>query len=299
MKYDLIIVGGGPAGIAAGIYAARKKLRTALLSADFIGQVGLSGQVENWPGEISVKGAELIDKFAQHLRAQNIDMLEQSVESIRQIEGGFLVGAEDMQYRTSTVLLATGRIPKQLNVPGEKKYTGKGVVYCTTCDAPVYQDKQVLVVGGGNYGFSSAIELTDYAATVTLVERADSVTADEILRDRAYQAGVNVRSGLSVAEIVGDDYVHTVKLSDGSTLAVDGVFVDIGSTAQTDIVPDDVELNGAKEIVIDPRTNQTSVQGCYAAGDATDIRDKQIVVAAAEGAKAALSIYDHLRAPGH
>lgn len=291
---DLVIVGGGPAGITAGIYAARKKLRTVLVSSDFIGQVGLTGPIENWPGEPSIQGAALIDKFEDHVRRQTIEIIEEDALSITKNEH-FIVKTDDGELTSRTVMLATGRTPQQLGVPGERDYIGKGVVYCTTCDAPVYQDKRVVIIGGGNNGFSSAIELTDYATEVTLLEIADKCRADELLQERAAKKGVSIHTNQTITEIVGDDYVSGVTLQDGSSLPVEGVFVEIGSLPNSSLAPTEVKRNEHGEIEIDFYNCATSLEGFYAAGDVTNIRDKQIVTATAEGAKAALSIYDYLQ----
>lgn len=293
--YDLVIVGGGPAGITAGIYAARKKLRTALVSVDFIGQVGLTGPIENWPGEPSIVGAALMDKFEGHMRRHELDIIEEEVLSIDVADVQFIVKTEEVDLASRSVLLATGRTPRRINVPGEREYTGKGVVYCTTCDAPVYQDKKVVVVGGGNNGFASAIELTDYAVEVTLLEIASECRADELLQERAADRGVVVQTGQTIAQIHGDEYVTSVTLQDGNEMTVDGVFVEIGSTPNAALAPSSVQRTDDGEIEVDFYSCVTSLEGFYAAGDVTNIRDKQIVTATAEGAKAALSAYEYLR----
>lgn len=293
--YDTIIVGGGPAGITAGMYLARKKLKVALITSDFIGQVGLSGMVENWPGVESIKGAELIGTFEQQLRAHTIDIIEEDVSNIGKNETHFTVSTEDADYSSHTVLTATGSTHRQLGVSGEVDYIGKGVVYCTTCDAPVYQDKKVAVVGGGNAGFASAIELTDYASDVTLIEAAQSATADELLQDRAQEKGITVITSCTIEAINGSEYVENILLSDQSIMEVDGVFVQIGYTPNSSIAPKQVKKNDKQEIIIDHATCSTNLDGFFAAGDVTNVKDKQIVTAAGEGAKAALSIYAHLR----
>ncbi len=294
--YELIIIGGGPAGITAGIYAARKKIKTVLLTSDFVGQVGLTGQIENWPGEASIKGAALIEQFTHHLNQYDIDTIEDDALSLTKNQNQFTVKtADDATITSHTILLATGRTTKKLNVPGEKEFTGKGVVYCTTCDAPVYQNKKVVVIGGGNTGFSSAIELTDYAREVTLLEAADTLQADEILQERAAEKGVDVITKQTVESINGHEYVSSLTLKGGKTLKTDGVFIEVGYNANSNLAPQTVKRNSQGEIVIDPHTCATSLQGLFAAGDVTNMRDKQIVTAAGEGAKAALSIYSYLR----
>lgn len=293
--YDTIIIGGGPAGITAGIYLARKKVRTLLITSDFIGQVGLSGQIENWPGTLSVKGSELIGLFEGQLRQQHIDIIEEDVQRTMVEKDAFTIETDETSYRARTLLLATGSTHKKLDVPGESTYIGKGVVYCTTCDAPVYQDKKVVVVGGGNAGFASAIELSDYTSDVTLIEVTDSMSADELLQDRAMQRGVRTIKNKTITKIDGGDYLDKIFLSDDSEMSVDGVFIQIGYTPNSRCAPTELQKNDAQEIIINPQTCATNVDGCFAAGDVTDIKDKQIVTAAGEGAKAALSIYAYLQ----
>lgn len=294
--YELIIIGGGPAGITAGIYAARKKIKAVLLTSDFVGQVGLTGQIENWPGEASIKGAALIEQFTHHLNQYDIDTIEDDALSLIKNQNQFAVKvAENATITSHAILLATGRTTKKLNVPGEEEFVGRGVVYCTTCDAPVYQNKKVIVIGGGNTGFSSAIELTDYAREVTLLEAADTLQADEILQERAAEKGVDVITKQTVESINGHEYVSSLTLKGGKTLKTDGVFIEVGYNANSNLAPQTVKRNSQGEIVIDPYTCATSLQGLFAAGDVTNMRDKQIVTAAGEGAKAALSIYSYLR----
>ncbi len=292
--YDVIIIGGGPAGITAGIYAARKKLKTLLLTRDFIGQVGLTGPIENWPGEPRIKGADLINQFEEHLRKHTLDIIEEEVSVIEK-DDVFRITTESGEKMARTVLLATGRTPRFLEVPGEQEYIGKGVVYCATCDAPVYQNRKVVVVGGGNNGLSSAIELTDYASEVTLLEIQDSCPADELLQERARDKGVTIRTNQTITKISGDDYVSEVELRDGSSMQVDGVFVEIGSLPNSSVAPASIKRNELNEIEIDQYSCATNLEGFYAAGDVTNIKDKQIVTATGEGAKAALSIYSYLR----
>jgi NADH-dependent peroxiredoxin subunit F len=295
--HDVAIIGGGPAGITAAIYCARKKLSTLLISRDFIGQVGIAGPIDNWPGDIAVPGPVLMQRFEQHLREYDVDIVEESVVSITK-DAVFEVSTEDSAHKAKTVLIATGRKPMQLGVPGEKNFIGKGVVYCTTCDAPIYQDKKVIIAGGGNNGFSSAIEMTDFASEVTLIESQDVCTADEMLQDKAREKGVTILTNCHITEILGDDFVTNVRYVQGGKETftdIDGVFIEIGSVPNTDFCPEALKQNEAGEIIIDYKTCATNIDGLFAAGDATTVKDKQIVTAAAEGAKAALSIYEYLK----
>lgn len=297
--YDLIIVGGGPAGITAGIYAKRKKLNVLIISTNFISQVGVAGAIENWPGEKSIMGPELMIKFKDHLDSYKVETKEEKVTSITQ-EDHFCITTEKEKYFARAVIYAAGRKPRQLGVPGEKEFIGKGVVYCTTCDAPLFQGKKVVVVGGGNAGLEAAIEMTDYTGDVTLVEYSSSFTADEFLVERAKEKGVKLLNNIKIKKIEGERFVSKILFEEGSDgeekeLFAEGVFVQIGSTPITDPVQDLVELDERGDIKIDLLTNQTKTKGLYAAGDVSIVKSKQIIIAAGEGAKTALSVYEFLK----
>ncbi len=295
--YDLIIIGGGPAGITAGIYSARKKIKTLVLAKDFIGQTGLTGTIENWPGEKVISGPELMDKFESHLKEHDIEIKENRVISLSK-EENFSVKTENENFKSRAVIIATGRKPKALNIPGEKEFVGKGVVYCTTCDAPLFKDKSVVVVGGGNSGLESAIELTSYTKEVSLFEASSTLSGDEFLQEKAEKEGVKIFANRKIREIRGDKFVNEIlfKEQDKEERAeVEGVFIQIGSIPIADFIGDLVDFNRDGEVMIDLKTCKTKTEGLFAAGDVTDIRDKQIVVATAEGAKAALSVYNYLK----
>ncbi len=297
--YDLIIVGGGPAGITAGIYAKRKKLNVLIISTNFISQVGVAGAIENWPGEKSIMGPELMIKFKDHLDSYKVETKEEKVTSITQ-EDHFCITTEKEKYFARAVIYAAGRKPRQLGVPGEKEFIGKGVVYCTTCDAPLFQGKKVVVVGGGNAGLEAAIEMTDYTGDVTLVEYSSSFTADEFLVEKAKEKGVKLLNNIKIKKIEGERFVSKILFEEGSDgeekeLFTEGVFVQIGSTPITDPVQDLVELDERGDIKIDLLTNQTKTKGLYAAGDVSIVKSKQIIIAAGEGAKTALSVYEFLK----
>lgn len=295
--YDLIIIGGGPAGITAGIYAARKKIKTMLLTKSFIGQVGVSGIIENWPGEIEIIGPNLIFKFEEHLRAQEIKIGEEEVVTINK-ENNFIVQTNKNSFESRTIIVATGRKPRKIDVPGEREYVGKGVVYCTTCDAPLFKDKKVVVVGGGNTGFESAIELTDHAKEVLLFEKSSSILADEILQERAKQKNIKIFTDCEITKIEGENFVKKIIYKEKAgekEMFIDGVFIQVGSVPTTNFLGNLVELNPKKEIIINERTCQTKTDGLFAAGDVTNIIYKQIITAAGEGAKAALSTYNYLK----
>ncbi len=297
--YDLIIIGGGPAGVTAGIYAARKKLKTLIISKNFIGQAGEAGVIENWPGEKSILGAELIAKFKEHLDSYAVETREETVVLVEKKES-FNVKTEDNSFLSRAVIFATGRKPKTLGLPEEKDFVGKGVVYCATCDAPLFQNKRVIVVGGGNAGFETAIEMKSYTKDVSLFEFNSFFSADELLQEKAKEKGVELVRDIKIENIKGENFVEKVICRDITTgkekdFQVDGLFIQIGSVAITDSVKNLVDLNEEGEVIIDPKKNKTKTEGLFAAGDVTDVRDKQIVVATGEGAKAALSAYEYLK----
>ncbi len=295
--HDLIIIGGGPAGITAGIYASRKKIKTLLIAKNFIGQVGVSGMIENWPGEKNIIGPELMIKFEEHLRVQEIEIIEDEVVAIKK-ENNFIVTTNNNNYQSKSIIIASGRKPRELNIPGEKEYTGKGVVYCTTCDAPLFKNKKVIVVGGGNTGFESAIELTDYAKEVLLFEASSKFNADEILQEKSKMKNIKTYVNHKITKISGDNFLRKIYFEkDGKeqSMDVDGLFVQIGSIPITKFTDNLVDFNKENEIIINPENCETKTPGLFAAGDVTNIKYKQIVTATGEGAKAALSTYDYLK----
>lgn len=296
--YDLIIIGSGPAGIVAGIYAWRKKLKTLVLTKDFLGQAGLTGVIENWPGEKEISGPGLMNKFEDHLKNYDIEIKEEEVVSLRKKES-FIIKTEKEEFKSRSAIISTGRKAKELKVAGEKEFIGKGVVYCTTCDAPLFKNKKVLVVGGGNAGFESAIELADHAKEVLIFEAFSQITADEFLQEKAEKRDIKVFKNRKIKEIKGNNFLEEIVYqSPGKeeTMKVDGLFIQIGSVAITDFIKEDlVDFDERGDIKIDFKTCQTKTKGLFAAGDVTDIRDKQIVIATGEGAKAALSAYNYLK----
>lgn len=303
--YDLIIIGAGPAGVTAGIYAARKKLTTLLLTRDFVGQVGKAFLIENYPGfEKGIRGAELASRFKSHLQRFEINIKEgEGVNNISQEKDKtFDVQTEKENiFQARAVIIATGRDPRPLEVPGEKEFLGRGVGYCVTCDGVLFQGKAVAVIGGGNSGFDAALELAQYCSKVYILEYTSKVLADEITQERVKKnTKIQVILNADSKEIKGDKFVKGMVYKDRQTdketeLSVQGVFIQIGYIPATGFVKDLVEFNEQDEIMIDPLTCATKTPGLFAAGDVTDISVKQIIAAAAEGAKAALSAYKHLQ----
>jgi alkyl hydroperoxide reductase subunit F len=302
MLYDLIIVGGGPAGVAAGVYAARKKIKTLLIAESFGGQSIVSADVQNWIGTKSISGLDLAKNLEDHLRAQEIEIADGDlVEKVEKMNGGFKVFTKNGKaYETKTVLVASGSRRRKLGVPGEKEFDGRGVVYCSTCDAPLFGGKITAVVGAGNAGLEAVRDLFAYAKKIYLVNRSekvkgDPVTFEEIKKDPRLEV-INMAE---TKEIVGDKFVTGLRYLDKNTnelkeLALDGVFVEIGSLPNSEFVKDLVQLNSYGEIVVDHKTQRSSVDGIWAAGDASDVLYKQNNISAGDAVKAVLNIYDYL-----
>lgn len=303
-SYDLIIIGAGPAGMTAAVYAARKQIPTLLVSGDVGGQVLLTAHIENYMGYQFITGGELMEKFAEQVNRYPLDQrLEDKVTLIRKHdESGFSVEtAGGGNYQGRAVIVATGKRSRPLNVPGEKEMVGRGVSYCATCDAPFFRDLEVAVIGGGNSAMEAALDLMKIAREVHLVHRSHDWRADAVLLDQVLSSDrVRVHQGFIVREIKGDKIkgVEVLRIApqDGGPeqdLPVQGVFIEIGLIPNTDVVRGLAELNEEGEMVVDCQS-RTSVPGLFAAGDVTNVPEKQIVVAAGEGAKAALTAFRYL-----
>lgn len=308
MLYDLIIIGGGPAGITAGIYAARKKLRTLLLTRDFLGQVAKTSQVDNYLGFFGISGQDLVRKFEEHLKKFEIEIKEG--EEVTKIEkaaargGGpqFLVKTEKgKKFLTRTLIVATGGDPRPLEVPGEKEFIGRGVSYCSICDAPFFQDKAVAVIGGGNSGFEAVLDLVGYAKRIFIFERSGKIAADEILQEMtAKEKKIEVHLNKEVKKIEGNKKVQAMVYQDVQTgktfqVPIDGVFVQIGSVPATGFLKGVCQFNKCDEIKVDFESCASSCSGIFGAGDVNDGKYKQIVIAAGEGCRAALAAYEYLQ----
>jgi len=300
--FDLIIIGGGPAGIAAGIYTARQKLNVLLISKSFGGQMTRKAvEIENYPGFQNISGLDLIQKFEKHLKKQDINIINDSISKVKKTSKGFSVLTfSKKQFESISVIIASGADPRPLEVSGEKKFIGKGVSYCVTCDGPLYNGKNVVVIGGGNAGFEAALSLASYAEKIYILEYGLKVMADEENQNMVKKnAKIEIITQASLKKIQGKDFVESIvyqdrKLKKLMTLSVQGVFVEIGSQPATSFIKGLVEFNQADEIKIDSN-NCTKTPGLFAAGDATEVKYKQIVIAAGEGAKAALSAAEYLK----
>lgn len=297
--YDLIIVGGGPAGLAAGVYAARKEMKTLLLTKEFGGQPMWTSGVENYMGFQFVTGPELMIKFDEQIRQFPIEIKYEEVEQVSKLpDKSFTVKTSYGDYSSKTVLIATGKRPKKLNVPGEEEFIGRGVAFCATCDGPFFKEKTVAVVGGGNSGIQAAIELSRIAKKVYLITQYD-YTADPVLIKKIKNLGTILEyQNTEVVRISGQDTVKEVLLLNKETekeelIHLDGIFVEIGLDPNSHFVKDLISLNQNGEIPIN-LSNETGVPGLFAAGDITNVKENQIIIAAGEGAKATLRAFEYI-----
>ena len=302
MVYDLVIIGGGPAGITAGIYAARKKMNTLLVTKEWGGQITKANEVENWPGTKLVSGPDLMNNMKEHLKEYQVEIKEGvEVIDLKNIEGNFTIrDNQDQEYQAKSVLIATGKIPRMLNIPGEEKFKGKGVSICATCDAPVFKDKEVAVIGGGNAGFNTAFDLTKYATKVYILEFMEEMRGDAILKEKLTETGkVEFMTNVAVKEFKGDNFIQSLVYENRETgedkeLKIQGAFMAIGMTPKAGFAEGLADFDKTGEIIIDLGSNGTKTPGLYAAGDITNVKFEQAVIACGEGAKAALAIYDYL-----
>ena len=295
--YDLIIIGAGPAGITAAVYAARKRMKFIVLTGDIGGQAAWSGDIENYTGYQFVTGPELVSKFEEHMRRYSIDYHENEVvTSMSKLNDLVKVNTRKGDYTAKAAIIASGKISKELGVPGEKEFRNKGLTYCATCDGPLFSGKDVAVVGGGNSALDAALQMIKIAKTVYLINSTDQLGGDAVMREKVQGApNVKVISGAKVKAVTGDKMVSGISVrtkSGEESISVQGIFVEVG------LIPNSsfallVERNERGEIKVNCK-NETSVPGIFAAGDVTDISEKQIIIAAGEGSKAALSAFKYI-----
>ena len=303
MTYDLIIIGGGPAGITAGIYTSRQKLNTLLITKAFGGQIARKAvMIENYPGFEEISGIELIQRLEKHLRKQKIDIERDEVGKVKKVKDHFLVITKSKNgFEAKAVISASGADPRPLEVPGEKEFIGRGLSYCVTCDGPLFEGKNVAVVGGGNSAFEAAIFLSKIAKKIYILEYGKVVKADAENQERIKKTGkVEVITDAALKKIQGKQFVNSIIFEDRKTkqeinLPLEGVFVEIGSQPSTSFAKGLVDFNEKDEIIVEFETCQTKTSGLFAAGDCNVGKVKQIITAAGEGAKAALSAYEYLQ----
>ena len=306
MKYELAIIGGGPAGVAAGVYAARKQLKTVFIAKEFGGQSVVSDGIENWIGTEKISGVELAKNLEKHLRTyagEWVDVKDAtSVEKITKSNDGFTIQTDSGTFDASTVLITTGSSRRKLDMPGAAEFEGRGITYCASCDGPLFAGQDVVVIGGGNAGFESAAQLLAYCKSVTMIIRGETFKADEVTVKKVLShENMKVIKNALVTKITGDKFVSGLTYQDVNTkeekdLAITGVFVEIGAMPATDLVKDLVELNSFGAVVTDPRTQRTSQDGIWAAGDCTDGLYHQNNIAAGDAVRALEDIYLAVRA---
>lgn len=305
MTYDLIIIGGGPAGTAAGVYAARKKLKTLLIASEFGGQSTVSPDIQNWIGDVAISGDDLAKKFKAHLEAYKDDVLElKSGEAVTKVEKSgddFTVTTDKESYEAKTVLVTTGAHRRKLTVPGAEEFDQKGLTYCASCDGPVFAGQDVVVIGGGNAAFESAMQLLAYTKSVTLLNRRDTFRADEITVERVRaHPNMTIITGVEPAEVTGEKFVTGLSYKNTATgevnkLDVTGIFVEIGLIPTTGFMKDIIDINKFGYIEVDPKTQRASVSGIWAAGDCADGLYHQNNIAAGDAVKALEDIYIYLQ----
>ena len=295
--YDLIIVGAGPAGITASVYAARKKMNFLIITKDIGGQAALSSDIENYTGYQFITGPELAQKFKEHLGQFEVELKEEETVNLIEKENDIIKLETDKgKYEAKMVIIAAGRIPRKLGIEGEDEFKNKGVTYCATCDGPLFANMDVAVVGGGNSALDATLQLIKIAKKIYLIDIADKLRADSIMIEKVKNSNkVTVYNKTKVEKVYGDKFVQGIKISrEGKPedLAVQGVFIEIGSVPVSDFAKN-VEKNKAGEITVNCKC-ETNITGIFAAGDVTDVPAKQIIVACGEGAKAALSAFEYL-----
>ncbi len=303
--YELTIIGGGPAGVSAGVYASRKRLKTLFVTKEWGGQSTVSPDIQNWIGTPSIPGSKLATDLRGHLEAYADGFVDiqanKAVSKLEKTTDGYVITLSDgSTHETRTVLVTSGSKRRQLPAPGAADFEHKGLTYCASCDGPLFAGQDVAVIGGGNAGFETAAQLLAYTKSVTLLQhgpafKADPVTVEKVLAHENMTGILNA----SVTEVVGEKFVESLRYADKEgnsyTLPVTGVFIEIGMIPNTDYLADVVELDQYKRIVIDPWTQQTKTTGIWAAGDCTNVKYHQNNIAAGDAVRALEDIYIHLK----
>ena len=305
--YDLIIIGGGPAGVSAGVYSARKKLKTLLIAPDFGGQSVVSESIENWIGTVKISGQELANNLKNHLLAyagESVEIKEgEYVEDIKHSPTpglgleGFVVVTDKGEYQTKAILIATGSSRRKLDIPGGKEFDNKGLTYCASCDGPLFSEQDVVVIGGGNAALETSAQLLAYCKSVTLLNRGEKLKGDEISIEKLLKnPNFKIIKNAVPVEIKGEKFVTGIIYEDAVTkekheIKTPGIFVEIGLIPTTYFAKNILELNPVGQIPVDAKTEQTKVPGIWAAGDCTDGLYHQNNISAGDAVKALEDIY--------
>jgi len=295
--FDLTIIGAGPAGITAAVYAARKRMKTLVITKDIGGQAAWSGDIENYTGYQFITGPDLASKFEEHMKKYDIKLKEnEEVTELKKGSSAITIKTDKFSYEAKTVIVASGKRSRELNVPGEKEFKNRGLTYCATCDGPLFSGKDVAIIGGGNSGLDAALQMIKIANHVYLIDTANKLKGDAIMQEKLKNSkNTTIMNSTNVASIHGDKMVNAITVEQNKKkkkLSVEGVFVEIGLIPNSGFAKE-LEKNEFGEIKVDSR-NRTNLEGVFAAGDVTDVPEKQIIIAAGEGSKAALTAFRHL-----
>ncbi len=299
--YDVIIIGGGPAGLTAAVYCMRKGLKTGIILKNVGGQVSSTKGIENYMGYRYIEGMDLVEKFKDQVKQFEIAYSEEEEVTKLEIQNDhkILITDKKNMYKSKSVIIATGSKWKKLGIPGEEEFIGKGIAYCTTCDAPLFKDKNVVVVGGGNSGVEAALELASIAKTVKVVEYMPKINADKILQEKlSSYNNCSTITNKKLLEIKGQENLESIIVKDRGTkqeeeIMVDGVFIEIGLEPNSEFVKNIVKRDERNYIMINCKC-ETNIDGIFAAGDVSNVMYNQIIIASGEGAKAALSAYKYI-----
>lgn len=303
MIYDLIIIGSGPAGMTAGIYAARRAMKTLIIGKELGGQLVWANEIENYPGFEMIKAYELISKIKNQTVKTGVEFEDLEVSKIELLaSGNFLLTAGGNQYEAKTVINSMGLSPRRLDVPGEVLLNGKGVSYCANCDGPFYKDKVVAIVGGGNSALDAAEFMSKIAKKVILIHRREEFKAFNVLvKEVNERSNVELLMNTEIKEMIGESKLESIKVISKKNqdvceknLVVDGVFVEVGRIASTELVHDFVDIDGGGQILTDA-SMATKTPGFFAAGDIVSSEYKQITIAMGQATIAALSAYQYLQ----
>jgi len=295
--HDLIIIGAGPAGITASIYAARKRMDFLVISKDIGGQATWSGDIENYTGYQFISGVELVAKFEEHLKKYSVSLKEQEeVKEVRKENDLVLIETDKAKYEAKTAIIASGKRSKELGVPGEAEFKNKGLTYCATCDGPLFADKDVAVIGGGNSALDATLQLIKIAGHIYVINIAEELTGGPIMQEKVKKSDkVSILNNSRLTAVLGDKMVKAVRVDKAGKeedIPLEGVFVEIGLIPNSEFTQG-LNKNEKGEILVNC-SNETNIPEIFAAGDVTSVPEKQIIVAAGEGATATLSAFQYL-----